>query len=457
MVIKHVSSKSSSYSGTVNYMEREHDEHGREIVGEGGKPVERYYRCEVLNVQSKYSFAAECTAANEYYHKNQGKEDVKQHQYIISFSPEESQKLTEEQAMQTVKEWTEKNLPGHQAILYLHRDGHNHAGNMHVHVNINSLRIKETEKKEWMNEPKFYREGMKHTCTGKVRWEMRASLNRIMREHGLDIKMQEHTGTRISEKEYYADRKGKAKNSAFDTQKEELRQCIKETAQRCLKPDGEVDFKEYIETLEKDYGVRVTESRGRFSYMHPEWDNRKKPVSDRKLGESYRKENLHEFGKQIYRQNSERYVGYETESIRGSGKREQKEERPRKNISVGANVKAEGQGTERMAEIRRRLAETDRKFDYRKQYLDFEEREIKSRESQTEQLTGRAERAVDRASRKSNEAVRDTKSRKPEIEQREQGRERANAQRKAEADRARKAEIARRAEQELYKDEELEL
>ena len=44
---------------------------------------------------------------------------------------------------------------------------------------------------------------------------------------------------------------------------------------------------DFINRLLQDYGVAVTESRGRWSYLHPD---RTKPITDRKLGDDYRKE-----------------------------------------------------------------------------------------------------------------------------------------------------------------------
>ena len=61
---------------------------------------------------------------------------------------------------------------------------------------------------------------------------------------------------------------------------EALRQAIDATWPRCRTLD------EFIQRLLQDYGIEVTESRGRFSYLHP---NAKRKVADRRLGEGYRK------------------------------------------------------------------------------------------------------------------------------------------------------------------------
>lgn len=318
MIIKHVSSKSSNYRATQEYMEHEHDKNGKTLLDENGQPQERFYICDTLNVENRQTWASECKSANDYYNKNQNKNDIKQHQYILSFSPEESQRLTPQEVMQIGKEWTQENLPGHQAILYVHTDGHNKSGNYHVHININSVRVEDVPQQDWMNEQrKHYCEGMKHTQTAKELYSMRESLNQIAEEHNLNMRLQERTGRKVDDKEYYADRRGKAKQgSDFDTQKEELRQCIRATVPQCME-NGQLNSAKYIEEMQRQWGVTVTESRGRYSYMHPEWQ-RKKPVSDRKLGEDYRKENIqHGFTEQINRSDSKRAVDT-AELVRGA-------------------------------------------------------------------------------------------------------------------------------------------
>lgn len=324
-VIKHIASKSKSYSATMDYMEHEHDKNGKTVYDEDGKAVERFYLCDTINVQSKESYADECLMANKFYKQNQKTQDVKQHQYIISFSEDESKFLTPEEVLKIGREWAEQNLPGHQCILYVHKDGANQSGNMHVHVNCNSVRIAETDQKEWMNGHKhYYAEGKKHSCTADYRRECRASLDNILKERNLDMEVTKRSGKRIDNKEYHAKRRGEERGGmSFDTQKEELRQCIEVVAIKNTH-GGKLDEEAYIKDLQEEYGIKVTESRGRYSYMHPEWD-RKKPVSDRKLGEAYRKENLSEFSELENRRIGERHAEYERQINRASGRTEQED------------------------------------------------------------------------------------------------------------------------------------
>ncbi|WP_157579728.1 relaxase/mobilization nuclease domain-containing protein, partial [Roseburia intestinalis] len=71
------------------------------------------------------------------------REDVKSHHYIISFDPRDGTDngLTVDKAQSLGEEFCNEHFPGHQAIVCTHPDGHNHSGNIHVHIVINSLRI----------------------------------------------------------------------------------------------------------------------------------------------------------------------------------------------------------------------------------------------------------------------------------------------------------------------------
>lgn len=127
------------------------------------------------------TFGAECIEVNRYYGKNNATKDVKVHHYIISFAPEDN--ITMREAMDFGKEYVEKFLPGHQAILAVHPDGHNGTGNVHVHIVINSVRKYEGKKERWQDKPCEYRQGCKHKSTGKFmhtakRWGMRECILR---------------------------------------------------------------------------------------------------------------------------------------------------------------------------------------------------------------------------------------------------------------------------------------
>ncbi len=67
------------------------------------------------------------------------------HHYVLSFdlSDKTERGLTGEKAQQLGLEFARKNFSGHQILVVTHTDGHNHSGNIHVHIVLNSVR-KET-------------------------------------------------------------------------------------------------------------------------------------------------------------------------------------------------------------------------------------------------------------------------------------------------------------------------
>jgi hypothetical protein len=73
--------------------------------------------------------------------------------------------LTVDRAQALGEQFCKEHFPGHQALVCTHPDGHNHSGNIHVHIIINSLRIAEVPLLPYMERPADTREGCKHLCT----------------------------------------------------------------------------------------------------------------------------------------------------------------------------------------------------------------------------------------------------------------------------------------------------
>ena len=138
-IIKHISVKNRFYSDAVEYLTCKFDEYtNKPILDEKGRVQERdSYLIEGVNCNAD-TFGAECIETNRLYGKNNSIKDVKAHHYIISFEPTDD--ITMEQAMEFGKQWLEVFIPGHQAVLAVHPDGHNGSQNMHVHIVINSVR-----------------------------------------------------------------------------------------------------------------------------------------------------------------------------------------------------------------------------------------------------------------------------------------------------------------------------
>ncbi len=83
---KHISSKNADYGAAEQYLTFEHDEFTmKPTLDENGRLVPRDdYRISSLNCGDE-DFAIACMRSNLKYGKNQKREDVKSHHYIISF------------------------------------------------------------------------------------------------------------------------------------------------------------------------------------------------------------------------------------------------------------------------------------------------------------------------------------------------------------------------------------
>lgn len=154
--IKHLSSKNSNYAAAESYLTFQHNEYtGLPILDEKGRPKLRdSYLLDTLEC-GESSFAMACLIANRKYGKNGRREDVKTHHYIISFDPKDAVEndLTMERAQALGLQFCKDNFPGHPAIVCTHPDGHNSAGNIHVHIVIGSLRVRTVERQPFMDKP----------------------------------------------------------------------------------------------------------------------------------------------------------------------------------------------------------------------------------------------------------------------------------------------------------------
>ena len=155
--LKHISSKNSDYTAIEAYLVYQHDAFtGKQLLDEQGKPkLRESYLLDTLEC-GDFSFATACLLANRKYGKNTQHGDIKSHQYIISFDPRDTADngLTMEKAQALGLKFCEENFPGHPAIVCTHPDGHNHSGNIHVHIVIGSIRTREVERKPYMQKPR---------------------------------------------------------------------------------------------------------------------------------------------------------------------------------------------------------------------------------------------------------------------------------------------------------------
>ena len=213
--LKHISSKNSDYTAIETYLVYQHDAFtGKPLLDEQGKPKLRdSYLLDTLEC-GDFSFATACLLANRKYNKNNHPEDIKSHQYIISFDPRDAVEngLTMEKAQALGLQFCKENFPGHPAIVCTHPDGHNHSGNIHVHIVIGSIRTREVERKPYMQKPRDWREGMKHSSTAQTMRHLRVEVMELCEGAGLyQIDLLNGSKERVSEAEYWARRRGQLK------------------------------------------------------------------------------------------------------------------------------------------------------------------------------------------------------------------------------------------------------
>ena len=294
---KHISSKNADYGAAEQYLTFEHDEFTmRPTLDETGRLVPREdYRLATLNCGGE-DFAVACMRANLRYGKNQRREDVKSHHYIISFDPRDGPDngLTVDRAQELGEKFCAEHFPGHQALVCTHPDGHNHSGNIHVHIVINSLRIEEVPFLPYMDRPADTKAGCKHRCTDAALRYFKSEVMEMCHREGLyQIDLLNGSKNRVTDREYWAQKKGQAaldkqnapmiaggitpRQTKFETNKEKLRQTIRAAL------SAATSFEDFSSLLLRE-GVTVKESRWRLSYLTPD---RTKPITARKLGDDF--------------------------------------------------------------------------------------------------------------------------------------------------------------------------
>ena len=222
---------------------------------------------------------------------------MKTRHYIISFDPKDAVEngLTMEKAQALGLNFCKENFPGHPAIVCTHPDGHNHSGNIHVHIVIGSIRTREVERKPYMQKPRDWREGMKHSSTAQTMRHLRVEVMELCESAGLyQIDLLNGSKERVREAEYWVRRRGQMKldreNAAltatgqqpkqkkFETVKDTLRKQISSVLYRAT------SFEDFSDKLMQQYGIAVKESRGRLSYLPA---GRTKFIRAKHLGDNY--------------------------------------------------------------------------------------------------------------------------------------------------------------------------
>ena len=302
-VIKHIASKNADYGESERYLIFQHNEYTQKpILDENGHMVLRdEYYLDGLNC-NPFTFASECQELNNYYHKNQKFNEIKSHHYIISFDPKDREEcgLTGERAQQLGLTFAKKNFPGHQALICTHTDGHNESGNIHVHIVINSIRKYDVPEEPFMEYACESKAGYKHHLSTAYLAHLKQEVMDMCQKEGLhQVDLLTPAERKITEKEYWAQRRGQEKldklnqkmredgitpkETKYQTEKQFLRDAIDNAASIAKSPE------EFSKILEEQYRIIFKISRGRYSYLHPD---RKKYVTGRNLGTRYEEDFL---------------------------------------------------------------------------------------------------------------------------------------------------------------------
>lgn len=305
-VIKHVKIRNSNYDAATDYLCFKHDEFtNTPILSGDGQMIPRdEYLLDGINCDP-FNFGRECESTNAYFKKNNTRSEVKAHHYIISFDPRDKDEngLTPDRAQELGKEFAAKNFPGHQTIICTHPDGHNSAGNIHVHIVINSIRKFDVPHQSFMERPGDAKAGNKHRSTNKLLEHLKQeTMHLCQREQFYQVDLLSPAKIRITDREYWAQRKGQTKLDAenkekieagltpakteFETDNGFLRRVISST----LEDSNSIE--DFQTKLFEKYGIAVHESRGRISYKLPDKD---KPIRGRQLGTNFEKEYLQDF------------------------------------------------------------------------------------------------------------------------------------------------------------------
>ena len=310
-ILKHIASKNADYGEAERYLIFQHDEYTQKpILDENGHMLirEEYY-LDGINCDP-FTFAAECQETNAYFHKNQSYNDIKSHHYIISFDPKDRDEhgLTGELAQQLGVEYAKENFPGHQALVCTHTDGHNGSGNIHVHIVINSIRKYDTKPQPYMEFDRDSKAGYKHHLSDRYRIYLKQKVMDMCTANGLNqVDLLTPAERKLSEKEYWAKRRGQKKldkhnaqlekkgltprQTTFQTEKQYLRDAIDTVASQAISQE------DFSRLLSEKYNITFKVSRGRYSYLHP---NRSKYITGRSLGTLYEEKHL----LQIFQENS---------------------------------------------------------------------------------------------------------------------------------------------------------
>ena len=251
-IITHRTSKNARYSDVLEYYSYKHKEsshtgHYESILDENGLMIERQnYAVVYVSVSGQEAdpetWATACMKSNLLYKKNMGRDDRKNHEYIISHPTEDREKMSMEDLLNEGRTFVKTFFSGYDALFAVHRD----TDNDHIHISINSVRSGVRPPEAWMMKDKEGQvlpceicAGGKHQDGPLLRRQMNAWLLQYTKEHGYTAK----DNNAIAEQhrtERHGNKNDKMKASLLDAASrsrsmDELQQIMKERYNMDLK------------------------------------------------------------------------------------------------------------------------------------------------------------------------------------------------------------------------------
>ena len=300
-ILKHINVHNSNYYDFITYVLFQHDSHARPIYNDQHKKILRdNVLIDAINT-TPWSYGIDCQISNRQWKKNREPRDIKSHHFILSFDPKDAEcGLTLEKAQALGMEFAQKHFGGHQCVVATHGDGNNGSHNIHVHVSLNSLRIKDIEQPVYSEFERDGKAGYKFHPTDQCMAYLKSEVEKMCRENGLhQVELNRKAKQNITDKEYRASHRGqerldqkngairsiggKPTESKFQTELARIRKAIDEAKAKCASVEN------FKAILKQEHNIEVTESRGRWSYL-PEY--RKRPITSRRLGDDYSKKSI---------------------------------------------------------------------------------------------------------------------------------------------------------------------
>ena len=162
---------------------------------------------------------------------------------------------------------------------------------------IGSIRTRKVERKPYMQKPRDWLEGMKHSSTAQTMRHLRVEVMELCEGAGLyQIDLLNGSKERVSEAEYWARRRGQLKldrenaalTAAGQPPKQKKFETVKDTLRKQISDvlNNATSFEDFSDRLLQQYGITVKESRGQLSYLP---SGRTKFIRAKHLGDKFDK------------------------------------------------------------------------------------------------------------------------------------------------------------------------